>query len=100
MSTAHPPPNGDMHLRIWLGGLALDFRATRAAALVFFREWSEKRCEAIELITKSLRDISRLPRLPCEELFHNQATPASPRAGCGHRSAADWAAAQPRKKNQ
>ncbi|MDR7173060.1 hypothetical protein J2W56_006826 [Nocardia kruczakiae] len=52
--------------------MTLDFRATRAAALTFYREWCEKRCEAIELVTKSLLDMSRLPRLPCEQLFHDR----------------------------
>jgi len=75
MHAAAPQPlHSDVQLRIWLGDMAFDFRATRAAALTFFTEWRQKRREAIEMVTKPLCDVSLLPRLPCEQLFHDPAS--------------------------
>lgn len=62
---------GNVQLRIWFGGMALDFRATHQAALPFRSEWQLKRWEAVELVTKPLCDVSLRPPLPCEQLFRN-----------------------------
>ncbi|WP_063007198.1 hypothetical protein [Nocardia kruczakiae] len=66
--------DSDVQLRIWLGGMAFDFRATRAAAHTFFTEWGQRRREAIELVVETLCDPCLLPRLPCERLFHDPAS--------------------------
>lgn len=73
-SAAPPQRDRDVQLRIWLGGMAFDFRAAPAAAATFFTEWRRKRCEAIEMVTTARRDVGLLPRLPCEQLFHDPAT--------------------------
>lgn len=65
------PIEGDVHLRIWLGGRAFDYRATHAAASSFMCEWRRKRKEAIELVMQSIDELGLLPRLPCERLFHD-----------------------------
>ncbi|MGV9545718.1 hypothetical protein [Nocardia beijingensis] len=70
-ATVRHPIDGDVHLRIWLGGRVFDFRAAPAAASAFCTEWRRKRREAIELVTISHTDMSLLPRLPCEQLFHD-----------------------------
>ncbi len=62
---------GDVHLRIWLGGRSFDYRATYAAAQSFIREWRRVREETIELVLQSIGDLSLLPRLPCERLFNS-----------------------------
>ncbi|WP_157126074.1 hypothetical protein [Nocardia mikamii] len=75
MRFADPQPSdSDVHLRIWLGDMAFDFRATRAAAHTFFTEWGHRRREAIELVVETLCDPRLLPRLPCERLFHDPAS--------------------------
>ncbi|NKY45800.1 hypothetical protein [Nocardia cerradoensis] len=75
MHFADPQPlDKDVQLRIWLGGMAFDFRTTRTAALTFFTEWGRRRREAIELVTETPSDTSLLPRLPCERLFHDPAS--------------------------
>lgn len=75
-SVGTPPHNevllgveGDVQVRIWLGGRALDFRAKPSAALTFCCEWRRKRAEAIEIVDRPIRDRMFLPRLPCEQLF-------------------------------
>ena len=60
---------GDVHVRIWLGGRALDFCAKPSAALAFYREWRRKRSEAIEIVATPIRERPFPPRLPCEQLF-------------------------------
>jgi hypothetical protein len=66
---ARSPFTGDVHVRVWLGGLAVDYRATVAAALNFIRDGQRKRWCAIEFIAHPTSDCPALPRLPCERLF-------------------------------
>ncbi|WP_329406918.1 DoxX family protein [Nocardia vinacea] len=62
------PPVGDVHLRIWLSGVAFDYAATAAAAHNLILDWMRSRWYTIELIRDVIED-RRLPRLPCERLF-------------------------------
>ncbi|MFE9327588.1 hypothetical protein ACIHDR_38505 [Nocardia sp. NPDC052278] len=71
----------DVQIRIWLGGMALDFRATRSAALAFCADWAYKRSEEIEVVTESSCDLGTLPRLPCEQLFCNSGTTGERKRG-------------------
>jgi hypothetical protein len=64
-----PPPEHDVHLRVQLGGLLLDYRATSTAARNFLADWKRTHCETIEIIIDSTEDRQQLPRLPCERLF-------------------------------
>ncbi|WP_405146689.1 hypothetical protein OG308_24040 [Nocardia salmonicida] len=63
------PSGRDVHLRIWLGGLAVDYRATLVAALNFMRDGQRNRWCAIEFISHPTSGCPALPRLPCERLF-------------------------------
>ena len=63
-------PARDVHLRIWLGGIAFDYRATATAARNFIRDWQRRHWYAIELILDSHEGFMLLPRLPNERLFH------------------------------
>lgn len=70
MSLAGFPLKSDVHLRIWLSGVAYDFCATWVVAQRFIREWKQRRCESIEVIVHSIdEELGNLPRLPCERLF-------------------------------
>jgi hypothetical protein len=59
----------DVHLRIWLNGIAFDYRATVTAARQLIRDWQRRRWCAIEFIVHVAGE--RLPetRLPNERLF-------------------------------
>ncbi|MFI5781225.1 hypothetical protein [Nocardia sp. NPDC051570] len=59
----------DVHLRVRLGGTVVDYRANAVAAWHFIHDWSEKRCEPIEVIDEASDALEGLPRLPCESLF-------------------------------
>lgn len=59
----------DVHVRIWLGGTAFDYRAAATAAGNLIRDWHQKHWCAIELVRPT--GDQRLPetRLPNERLF-------------------------------
>lgn len=63
------PADGDVHLRIWLGSIAFDYRATVTAAYQLMRDWKRRRWCTIEFIAHTIE--GRLPeaRLPNERLF-------------------------------
>ncbi|MTE16716.1 hypothetical protein [Nocardia aurantiaca] len=63
------PPEGDVHVRIWLAGIVFDYTATAAAARNLIHDWRQRRWCAIELICDTIDDLRLLPRLPCERLF-------------------------------
>ncbi|MEV0364663.1 hypothetical protein [Nocardia fusca] len=63
------PPAQDVHLRIWLGGIAFDYRAAAMAARTLIEDWQRKRWYAIELLPTSIQKCRLLPRLPNERLF-------------------------------
>ncbi|MGW5515651.1 hypothetical protein [Nocardia spumae] len=60
---------GDVHLRIWLGGIAFDYRATVAAAEQLLRDWQRKRWCAIEFMFRTVEEQLPERRLPNERLF-------------------------------
>ncbi|WP_454199414.1 hypothetical protein [Nocardia sp. Marseille-Q1738] len=62
-------PVGDVHLRIWLSGVAFDYAATAAAAANLVQDWTRNRWCTIEVIRSTIEDRRLLPRLPCERLF-------------------------------
>lgn len=61
------PPEGDVHLRIWLAGMVFDYTATAVAVRNFIHDWLRKPRGTIELV----HDIADHPplRLPNERLF-------------------------------
>lgn len=59
----------DVHLRIWLGGLAFDYRATVEAAYNFIHDCRRRRWCAIEVILRSGENGLPKNRLPNESLF-------------------------------
>jgi len=63
------PHEGDVHLRVWLAGVSLDFATTAAAARNFIRECSHRRWCTVGLVRSTVEYRSLLPRLPCERLF-------------------------------
>ncbi|MET8877557.1 hypothetical protein [Nocardia sp. NPDC004604] len=63
------PPEGDLHLRIWLAGRGLDYAATAAAVRNLVHDWKRKRWCTIELMHEAVENRRRLPRLPYERLF-------------------------------
>ncbi|PSR70239.1 hypothetical protein C8258_04290 [Nocardia sp. MDA0666] len=67
--SAEPAPEGDVHLRIWLGGTAFDYRATVAAAYQLIRDWQRRRWCAIEFIAHTVEEHLPTRRLPNERLF-------------------------------
>ncbi|MGW5105921.1 hypothetical protein [Nocardia sp. NPDC004123] len=58
-----------MHLRVRLGGLIFDYRATVSAARNFIQDWRQTHFETIELVLDTIEQCRKLPRLPCERLF-------------------------------
>lgn len=62
-------PGHDVHLRIWLGGVAFDYRATAIAAWSLMCDSQRRRWYGIELIRDSADTALLLPRLPNERLF-------------------------------
>lgn len=69
------PPDTDVHLRIPLGDLLLDYRTTATAAHNFITDWRRTHCEIIEIITDTPESRRHLPRLPCETLFLHPCPP-------------------------
>ncbi|WP_330252746.1 hypothetical protein OG874_42995 [Nocardia sp. NBC_00565] len=63
------PPEGDLHLRIWVSGVVFDYAAAAAAVRNLIHDWRRKHWYTIELIRESIEDCQLLPRLPCERLF-------------------------------
>ncbi len=63
------PSAGDMHLRIWLGGVAFDYTATAVAVAHLIHDCMRKHWCTVELIHEAIGDCCLLPRLPCERLF-------------------------------
>ncbi|MEU2256856.1 hypothetical protein [Nocardia xishanensis] len=62
------PPVGDVHLRIWLADVAVDYTASVSAVFGLIRDWRQKQWCTFELIQHAIED-RRLPRLPYERLF-------------------------------
>ncbi|MEV6341137.1 hypothetical protein AB0M12_41260 [Nocardia vinacea] len=75
MSSKRHVPNGvsprpdepDIHVRVFLHGVRLDYAACLTAALIFTHE--HQRRHYADAVTIDLGDTSRYPRLPCERLF-------------------------------
>ncbi|MFE3000702.1 hypothetical protein ACFXG4_37595 [Nocardia sp. NPDC059246] len=63
------PPEGDVHVRIWLAGVVFDYRAAATAVRNLIHDWRRKHWCTIELICDTIDDYRLLPRLPCEQLF-------------------------------
>ncbi|WP_329409598.1 hypothetical protein OG563_44395 [Nocardia vinacea] len=61
------PDEPDIHVRVFLHGVRLDYAACLTAALIFTRE--HQRRHHADAVTIDLGDTSRYPRLPCERLF-------------------------------
>ncbi|MEV6099468.1 hypothetical protein [Nocardia sp. NPDC051981] len=60
---------GDVHVRIWLGGTVFDYRATVAAARNLIHDCRRKCWCAIELIIQEIEESLPESRLPNERLF-------------------------------
>ncbi|MGW5107495.1 hypothetical protein [Nocardia sp. NPDC004123] len=60
---------GDVHVRIWLGGTVFDYRATLAAARNLIHDCRRKCWCAIELIMQEIEESLPEARLPNERLF-------------------------------
>ncbi|WP_157172653.1 hypothetical protein [Nocardia exalbida] len=65
--TTPRPEEPDVHLRVLLGDLSLDFAACHTAAVRFIREWRAVRIAADLIVVPG--DTAWLPRLPCERLY-------------------------------
>ncbi len=63
------PSHSDVHLRIWLGGIAFDYTAAAAAAANLISDWRRRPWYAIELMRDTIEERLSLPRLPNERLF-------------------------------
>ncbi|MEV5832693.1 hypothetical protein [Nocardia sp. NPDC052112] len=63
------PPEGDVHVRIWLAGVVFDYSAAAAAVRNLIHDWRRMHWCTIELIRDTIEDCRPLPRLPCEQLF-------------------------------
>ncbi|MFR9774062.1 hypothetical protein [Nocardia sp. SC052] len=63
------PPEGDVHVRIWLADMVFDYTATTAAVRNLIHDWRKRHWCTIELIRHTIEDCGLLPRLPCEQLF-------------------------------
>ncbi|WP_148306798.1 hypothetical protein [Nocardia nova] len=64
-----PPACDDVHLRIWLGGRAFDYRAAAAAVHNLIRDWQRRRWCAIEIVENTVADMLPENRLPNERLY-------------------------------
>ncbi|MET8430610.1 hypothetical protein [Nocardia sp. NPDC004860] len=63
------PAEGDVHVRIWLGGVVFDYTAAASAVHHLVQDWSRKHWCTIELMLNAIDDRRLLSRLPCEQLF-------------------------------
>ncbi|MFF3567658.1 hypothetical protein [Nocardia jiangxiensis] len=59
----------DMHVRVWVNGMAFDYRAAQGVARNLIRDWHRKRWCAIELIAHTSEGCLPETRLPNERLF-------------------------------
>lgn len=62
-------PRGDVHVRIWLGRTAFDYRATLAAAVNLIHDCRRKRWCAVEVFPHRIDAVLPDKRLPNERLF-------------------------------
>ncbi|MBF6207890.1 MULTISPECIES: hypothetical protein [Nocardia] len=63
------PIDGDVRLRIWLNGIAFDYRATVTAAYQLICDWQRRPWCSIELVVREVDDRLPMTRLPNERLF-------------------------------
>ncbi|MFF0452844.1 hypothetical protein [Nocardia africana] len=63
------PESNDLHLRIWLGGIAFDYRVAATAAAELIHDWERKRWCSMELMASTVEDRMPEARLPNERLF-------------------------------
>lgn len=63
------PARADVHVRIWLNGVAFDYRAAATAIHNVIRDWQRKRWCPIEIIEHTIEDMLPETRLPNERLF-------------------------------
>ncbi len=63
---------GDVHVRVWLGATAFDYRARVAAALNLIDDCRRKRWCAVELVRHSIEKHLPETRLPNERLYLDQ----------------------------
>lgn len=66
------PGHGDVHLRIWLGGMIFDYRATAIAVYNLINDWHRRHWCTIELILHTIEECPPKDRLPNERLFLGQ----------------------------
>ncbi|MFE6925460.1 hypothetical protein ACFVAV_30910 [Nocardia sp. NPDC057663] len=62
-------PEGDVHLRIWLGGMAFDYTASATVVGNLIQDCRQRHWCTVELVSDSDEDNGPFPRLPCEQLF-------------------------------
>lgn len=67
--TARSPDRGDVHLRIWLGSTAFDYRTSLIAAANLIHDWRRKHWCSIELFLGTTEEPLPETRLPNERLF-------------------------------
>lgn len=77
------PARDDVHVRIWMGTTAFDYRATAAAARNLLRDCHRKRWCAIELIPHIVEGQLPRRRLPNERLFLDPQPAVSGQASSG-----------------
>ncbi|MFE2995749.1 hypothetical protein ACFXG4_12130 [Nocardia sp. NPDC059246] len=63
------PPEGDVHVRIWLADVVLDYASAAMAVPNLIHDWRKKRWCTIELMRDTIDNCRLLPRLPYERLF-------------------------------
>ncbi|MGW5111204.1 hypothetical protein [Nocardia sp. NPDC004123] len=63
------PPEGDVHVRIWLADVVFDYTVTAVAVRNLIHDWRQKPWFTIEFIRQTFDDCRLPPRLPCERLF-------------------------------
>ncbi|MEV4155613.1 hypothetical protein AB0J48_21560 [Nocardia salmonicida] len=67
-ATESTDPSGDVHLRIRIGDVAIDYAASIEAVRCLINDWRRRPWFTIELILDTV-EIYLLPRLPCERLY-------------------------------
>ena len=63
------PTLGDLHLRIWLGGISFDYSVAAAAVGNLIGDWRRMRWYTIEFIFDAMDECLPERRLPNERLF-------------------------------
>lgn len=61
--------HNDVHVRIWLGGTAFDYRTAAAAVDNIVRDWRRKRWCTLEFVLGTIDGCLPETRLPNERLF-------------------------------